>query len=320
MTFITCNAPNLQKEVSSCSFYPITNGFTDAPSIKPYHASWNVTWTVLIQIRFCFIACIQIQSFRGRFIFLHLSTLPRSNFPGSHGAKKHYRLVLFRARVLQSLFHFSFMAYVNRTTSLKNLETELTNITRRHFCSLPFLYWTFFYLLYLFTFSYRNFFPLFVCFDILWQLPTTHTRDHTRDRNANSSRQNDVTWCDFFTGKTCLALALSLAFAAENIKNLPLRLRVREKNLSSTCRQVWCSHCTKVWHKSYPISEAPRLRQVCYTAVLTGEQRTAAEYTTFEIGAVQLVPSQKPSHHNRSCVWTGALSVLIFMGAQRYPL
>ena len=35
------------------------------------------------------------------------------------------------------------------------------------------------------------------------------------------------------------ALALSLAFAAENIKNLPLALRAREKNLSSTCRLVW---------------------------------------------------------------------------------
>ena len=50
----------------------------------------------------------------------------------------------------------------------------------------------------LLTFSYRNFFPLFVCFDILWQLATTHERDNTRDRDANSSRQNDFTWCGFF--------------------------------------------------------------------------------------------------------------------------
>ena len=53
----------------------------------------------------------------------------------------------------------------------------------------------------LFTFSYRNFFPLFVCFDILWQLATAQARDNTRDRDANSSRQNDVTWCDFSQGK-----------------------------------------------------------------------------------------------------------------------
>ena len=52
---------------------------------------------------------------------------------------------------------------------------------------------------------------------------------HTRDRDANSSRQNDVTWCDFFAGETSRALALSLAFAAENIKNLPLALLARKK-------------------------------------------------------------------------------------------
>ena len=34
------------------------------------------------------------------------------------------------------------------------------------------------------------------------------------------------------------ALALLLAFAAEKIKNLPLTLRPREKNLSPTCRQA----------------------------------------------------------------------------------
>jgi len=97
------------------------------------------------------------------------------------------------------------MQTVQRTW--KNLETELTNITRRHFCSLPFLYWTFFYLLYYFLLS-EFFFRYFVCFDILWQLPTTHARDHTRDKDANSSRQNDVTWCDFLQGKH-ISLSLS---------------------------------------------------------------------------------------------------------------
>ena len=61
-----------------------------------------------------------------------------------------------------------------------------------------------------FTFSYRIFFPLFVCFDILWQLATTHARD----RDANSSRQNDVTLAHFCRRKH---------------KNLPLTLRAREK-------------------------------------------------------------------------------------------
>ena len=40
--FILCSAPNLQEEFSSCEFYPITNGFTDARSIKPDHATGNV--------------------------------------------------------------------------------------------------------------------------------------------------------------------------------------------------------------------------------------------------------------------------------------
>ena len=57
-----------------CSLYyespeqPTTNGFTDAPSIKPDHATWNVTRTVLFQIELCIIFCglyydcVQIQS------------------------------------------------------------------------------------------------------------------------------------------------------------------------------------------------------------------------------------------------------------------
>ena len=49
-----------------------------------------------------------------------------------------------------------------------------------------------------FTVSYLNFYPLFVCFDKLWQLETTRARDNTRVREARNSRQNDLTWFDFF--------------------------------------------------------------------------------------------------------------------------
>ena len=101
----------------------------------------NFNWTVYffagcISISFSVIACIQRQSCSGRFIFLHLSTLLRSDLPGSHVAKK---LVLFWVRALQSFFlrFFLFMAYANLVTSPKRLETELPNITERHFCSLP---------------------------------------------------------------------------------------------------------------------------------------------------------------------------------------
>ena len=66
--------------LSSFWFYPIANGFTDAPSIKPNHSTWNVTW-VLIQIllscvaffsavfRFSSFTCIPIQSLVGVFSF-----------------------------------------------------------------------------------------------------------------------------------------------------------------------------------------------------------------------------------------------------------
>ena len=49
--FILCSAPNLQEEFSSCEFYPITNGFIDAPAIKPDHFTWNVTRVVWIKIQ-----------------------------------------------------------------------------------------------------------------------------------------------------------------------------------------------------------------------------------------------------------------------------
>ena len=44
---------------------------------------------------------------------------------------------------------------------------------RRHLCSLP-VFVLNIPLFTLLTFSYRHFFPLFVCFEILWQLATTH--------------------------------------------------------------------------------------------------------------------------------------------------
>ena len=48
---------------------------------------------------------------------------------------------------------------------------------------------------------------IFVCFDILWQLATSHAHNNTRDRDANSSRQNDVTCCGFLQGKPQVAPA-----------------------------------------------------------------------------------------------------------------
>ena len=198
------------------------NGFTDAPSIKPDHATWNVTWTVLIQIR----------SFSGRFIFLHLSTSPRSDFPGSHGVKKtltnlfcfkraHYKVLIF--------FMFSFMAYGNLAMSPKRLESELTNVTRWHLffiLSIP-----------LFTFSCPNF--SVIC--LFWQTLTAHDDTRTRQHLRQGRKYFTPKWRHlmlFFAGETSRAFALMLAFAAENIRKYTTRTLCSWKNLSSTCREV----------------------------------------------------------------------------------
>ena len=108
-------------------------------------------------------------------------------------------------------------------------------------------------------FLLSDFFPLSVCFDILWQLATTHARDNTRYRDANSSRQNDVTWCDFFAGETSRALALSLAFPAENIKIYRSRFALVKKNWTrlvgkSTSAPTSLPFISNLWRNSVDIN------------------------------------------------------------------
>ena len=164
-----------------------------------YGITLNATWTVLIQIRlksvfFCglyspslrFIACIQIQSsYSGRFNFLHLSTLPRPDFPGRNAAKIHYRLVLFWARALQSFYFLklSFMAHAklqrfSRTWTPMTKETS-EDLTHKIWQDGTFFHYPFFVLNIPFCLFYLLsligiMFPLFVSFDIVWQLATTH--------------------------------------------------------------------------------------------------------------------------------------------------
>ena len=108
---------------SSFWFYPIANGFTDAPSIKPNHSTWNVTW-VLIQIllscvaffsavfRFSSFTCIPIQTFSGRFFFLHFSTLPRPDFPAAMERKNITNLFCFE-RALYKVFIFWLLCFLS---------------------------------------------------------------------------------------------------------------------------------------------------------------------------------------------------------------
>ena len=83
-------------------------------------------------------------------------------------------------------------------------QTALLFITRFFVLNIP--------LFTLLTFSYRNFFPLFVCFEILWQLATTHATG-TQIVHAKMTSLDAI-----FVGETGRALTLSRAFAAEDIK------------------------------------------------------------------------------------------------------
>ena len=97
-------------------------------------------------------------------------------------------------------------------------------MARRHFFSLPFFCIEHSLLFTLSTFSYRNYVSV-ICF--FWHSLTA--RDDTRDRDANSSRQNCVTWCDFWQGKQ-VELPLSRSLLPQKTKNLPLALSARENN------------------------------------------------------------------------------------------
>ena len=150
--------------------------------ITPLELFWSkFNWTVYflrVVFRFRFIACIQRQSCSKRFIFLHLSTLLRTDFPGCHVAKKTFpTCFVLSARTTKFFFTFSFMAHANLATSPKRLETELTNITRRHFCSLPV-----FCIEHSFTYFFLS--EVFPVICLFWHTLTarddTPTRQHTR--------------------------------------------------------------------------------------------------------------------------------------------
>ena len=147
------------------------------------------SWTVYFlwaAFRFRFIACIQIQCFRGRFIFLHLSALPRQ--PRSE--KTLPTCFVLSARTTLSWR----METLQRARNFWRLNSQI--LQDDTFVHYPFSYWTFLYLLS----PVGIFFPVFVCFDILWHLAKTHAPDNTRDRDANRSRQNEITWFNFCRG------------------------------------------------------------------------------------------------------------------------
>ena len=126
-----------------------------------------------VVFRFRFIACIRRQSCSGRFFFLHLSTLLRLDFPGSHVAKKNITDLFCFDRAHYKVFFLRFLSWrmqtLQRARNVLRLNSQISQDgTFVHYLflvlNIPFL-----------TFSYRNFFRyLFVLtyFD--------SSRQHTR--------------------------------------------------------------------------------------------------------------------------------------------
>ena len=99
--------------------------------------------------------------------------------------KKHYRLVCFKRAHFKVFVFLCFLSWrmqtFQRAQKVWRLNSQISQDG-------TFVYYPFFVLnillFTLFTFSYLNFFLLFVCFDIRWQLETTHACNNTPDRDA----------------------------------------------------------------------------------------------------------------------------------------
>ena len=162
--------------------------------------------------------------------------------------QKRYRLVLLWAHALQSFYFFvlfhgvckpcndSYVLELHLWRARPETSGDWTHKyhqSRRHFCSLPVFCTEHFFIHFTYFLSSEFFFPLFVCFNILWRLATIHALDDTLDRDANCSRQNDVTWW-IFCRETSRA-----HFCRRKHKKSTARAQSRSwKNLRSTCRQV----------------------------------------------------------------------------------
>ena len=202
------------------------------------------------------LTCIQIQSFGWRFIFLHLSSLPSSDFSGSHVAKKDYRLVLFGARALQSFlfcsvfFHGVCKPCHEPETSgdwTHKYHTALVFITR-------FLYWTFLYAISLIGIFFRYLFVL-TYFD--------SSRRYTNATTLAAGTQIDRTKMTSLDAIFCRGNKSSsrspARFCRRKHKNLQLALRAREKTWA---RLVGKSN---LWAMDYPDTQMNNVfcRQKC---------------------------------------------------------
>ena len=124
----------------------------------------------------------------------------------------------------------AFMAYANLAMIPKRLETELTNITKKGTSvHCPFFVLNILFLLYLLSLI-GIFFSRYLFVFTYFDSSRRHTHATTHATGTQIVRAKMMSPDAIFSaGERSRALAFSLAFAAENIKNPPLVLRVREK-------------------------------------------------------------------------------------------
>ena len=183
--------------------------------------------------------CLELfwSKFKLTFYLPPLSTLRRSDFPGNHLAKKHYRLVSFWARALQSFYFLYFLSCeckprnepeTSGNWTHKYPKTALLFITR-------FLYWTFLYLLQLSLIG--------IVFRHLFAFTYFHSsRRHTHATTHATGKQivrAKMTSLDAILCRGNKSSFRSLArFCRRKHKKSTPRASRSWKNLSSTCRQV----------------------------------------------------------------------------------
>ena len=144
-----------------------------------------------------------------------LATTERKNITNLSCFKRaHYKVFVFLCFVPWGMQTYQRARNVCRLNSQIS-QTALLFITRFFVLNIP--------LFTLLTFSYRNFFPLFVCFEILWQLATTHATG-TQIVHAKMTSLDAI----FCRGNRSSSHAL-VRFCCRKHKNLPLALRAREK-------------------------------------------------------------------------------------------
>ena len=217
------------------------NGFTDALSINPDHTTWNVTWTVLTQIQ---LNCVFFAGYISIFVlspvfkykalvcvlYSFIWVLTKVGFSWDPRSEKTLP-TCFVLSACTSKFLFFNVFFHGACKPFNEPKTSGDWTHKYHKMALLFIthswYWTFFYLLYLLSLIGIFFYYLFVLtyVDSLWR--HTHVTTHPTGMQYFAPKWRHL--MRFFAGATSRALALLLAFAAGNIKNLPRRLCAHEK-------------------------------------------------------------------------------------------